>query len=175
MNQSAFLIKKHKMRIHFQKVEFPLLMKNCLFLLRNEGTLSSNQKTYCLKISQNYLNLLGESIYFLQRSMTCLNVLSSRAIFSFIKNLHCFVSTWLFVFFPQVEFILEALWEKEKLFCRLLCDIQEGGLNSSSEKAHTMFLLKALLVPPNKFRPPAGDGTGKVSKLLSQCAGILNF
>ncbi|KAH7684295.1 DNA-directed RNA polymerase protein [Dioscorea alata] len=62
----------------------------------------------------------------------------------------------------EVEFILEALWEKEKVFCGLLCDIQEGGLNSSSEKAHTMFLLKALLVPPNKFRPPAGDGTGKV-------------
>ncbi|KAJ0988153.1 hypothetical protein J5N97_006509 [Dioscorea zingiberensis] len=62
----------------------------------------------------------------------------------------------------EVEFILEALWENESSFCRLIFDIQEGGLNAPSERGHTMFLLKALLVSPSKFRPPAGAGDGKV-------------
>ncbi|KAI0502407.1 hypothetical protein KFK09_017356 [Dendrobium nobile] len=59
----------------------------------------------------------------------------------------------------EAEGILKDLWKKESKLCMLICDIQCRRLrNFEREKGYAMFFLKALLVPPNKFRPPASSG-----------------
>lgn len=61
----------------------------------------------------------------------------------------------------KAEGILKDLWRKESKLCMLICDIQCRRLrNFEREKGHAMFFLKALLVPPNKFRPSAHSGQG---------------
>ncbi|PKA56545.1 DNA-directed RNA polymerase II subunit RPB1 [Apostasia shenzhenica] len=61
----------------------------------------------------------------------------------------------------EVEDILKALWRKESKLCKLICDIQGRTLSKfERETGYLMFFLKALLVPPNKFRPPAAIGSG---------------
>ncbi|KAK1267042.1 DNA-directed RNA polymerase II subunit RPB1 [Acorus gramineus] len=59
----------------------------------------------------------------------------------------------------KVEEILRKLWENEAHFCSLICDIQqENSRLSMKSSSYDMFFLNALLVPPNKFRPPAKGG-----------------
>ncbi|XP_020588466.1 DNA-directed RNA polymerase I subunit 1-like [Phalaenopsis equestris] len=59
----------------------------------------------------------------------------------------------------EVEVILKNLWRKESTLCMLICDIQCRRLrNFERENGYAMFFLKALLVPPNQFRPPAHCG-----------------
>ncbi|KAL0915444.1 hypothetical protein M5K25_015862 [Dendrobium thyrsiflorum] len=61
----------------------------------------------------------------------------------------------------EAEGILKDLWKKESKLCMLICDIQCRRLrNFEREKGYAMFFLKALLVPPNKFRPSASTGNG---------------
>ncbi|ONK70128.1 uncharacterized protein A4U43_C05F30550 [Asparagus officinalis] len=63
----------------------------------------------------------------------------------------------------EVELILDGLWRNEFQLCRLICDIQQKDLKiSGNNKWYAMFFLKALLVPPSKFRPPAFSGRGVV-------------
>ncbi|XP_072969528.1 DNA-directed RNA polymerase I subunit 1 isoform X1 [Typha angustifolia] len=60
----------------------------------------------------------------------------------------------------EAETVLRGLWENEAKLCMLICDIQQKGLSlCQRKKGYMMFFLKTLLVPPNKFRPPAGSST----------------
>lgn len=60
----------------------------------------------------------------------------------------------------QVESILKDLWEKEARFCMLLCDFQQNLSVSEKRRGYEMFLLKSLLVPPNRFRPSTVSSLG---------------
>ncbi|KAK1412905.1 hypothetical protein QVD17_34501 [Tagetes erecta] len=56
--------------------------------------------------------------------------------------------------------IIKDLWENEAGLCSFICDMQQldqlnGSIKSSS---YSMFFIKALLVPPTKFRPAAMAG-----------------
>ncbi|WOK96802.1 DNA-directed RNA polymerase I subunit 1-like [Canna indica] len=61
----------------------------------------------------------------------------------------------------EVELILEELWKNEATLCHLITDIQCKSLRMNGRnKGHAIFFLKSLLIPPNKFRPPARSGQG---------------
>ena len=57
----------------------------------------------------------------------------------------------------QVRAILERLWENEAQLCSFICDIQ-GHQPSQKNDGYLMFLLKTIVVPPTKFRPPSKGG-----------------
>ena len=86
---------------------------------------------------------------------------SADALNNWVFTIWC-VCLWMHIpMFSQAELILEGLWRNEAQLCRLICDIQQKTLNlPGNSKAYVMFFLKALLVPPSKFRPPAFGGHG---------------
>ncbi|KAJ0696338.1 putative DNA-directed RNA polymerase [Helianthus annuus] len=56
----------------------------------------------------------------------------------------------------RVISIIKDLWENEAGLCSFICDMQQ--LNGSVKSNYSMFFIKALLVPPTKFRPAAVAG-----------------
>lgn len=73
----------------------------------------------------------------------------------------------------EAEHILERLWRNEGQLCKMICDIQNKNTSTSvSSNGYAMFFLKALSVPPSKFRPSAGIDRGVLehpqNRLLSK-------
>lgn len=63
----------------------------------------------------------------------------------------------------EVEHILQDLWVKDGHLCKIIYDMQcKSSITSDKSKGHSMFFMNALLVPPSKFRPPAGSSSGGV-------------
>ncbi|XP_042377579.1 DNA-directed RNA polymerase I subunit 1-like [Zingiber officinale] len=56
----------------------------------------------------------------------------------------------------EVELILKDLWKNEADLCLLMLDLQCRS-QSPMERGYEIFFLKAILVPPNKFRPAAAS------------------
>lgn len=60
----------------------------------------------------------------------------------------------------EVERILEGLWVNNRQLCNIICDMQwKSSQMSQKSKSYSMYFLKTLLVPPSRFRPPAGSST----------------
>ncbi|XP_058072061.1 DNA-directed RNA polymerase I subunit 1 isoform X2 [Magnolia sinica] len=56
----------------------------------------------------------------------------------------------------EVKNLLKLLWENEARLCLLIFDIQQQSLfMTGKSRSSSMFFIEALLVPPNKFRPPS--------------------